>query len=394
MIAMKTPPLSLGRPIVAVSFALFLCSVMAPNAFAQAAAAAPAASAATAPAPGVANSAATPALPLEPQALVPGAKVVTLWPPGSPFLGQPTMAGFNQPESFTGQPPRVSAVKNVQNPSIELHLAPADKNTGTSIIVASGGANTSENVGPEGTQIATWLNSIGINAFIIRYRLQPYSSVTDALYDSLQAIRVVRANAKEWGVNPNKIGYMGFSAGGEQAARVALFYDHGNPDATDPVAKVSSRPDFVVLVYAGWLVGGLDMGKIPDDVPPAFMAVSAQDKYHADQTMEFYMAIYNKMYAVNKNATFLPELHVYAEGAHGGGISPRNGTALGQWQMRFVDWLKDLDQHNAAAANPRPAAGSGRRGRAATATAPVAPNAATAVSTPAMPASAPVPVGQ
>src|SRR5262245_23136860 len=176
--------------------------------------------------------------PQSPVPLVAGKKVVTLWPPGSQ-----TLKNVDQKEVFTmtaGQPQRVQKVVNIHNPSIELYLAPASKANGTGIILAAGGGNTELNVGTEGTDVAAWLNDLGISAFILRYRLQPYSSAVDALADTERAVRVIRANAVEWGVDRAKLGIMGFSAGGEQAARLALNFDAGDPTSADPIERESS----------------------------------------------------------------------------------------------------------------------------------------------------------
>jgi endo-1,4-beta-xylanase len=278
----------------------------------------------------------TPAQPLkllEPKPLVPGAQVVTLWPAGSPMLR--AEKGWDQPEVFNmtrNMPDRVESVVNIHNPSIEMHLAPPDKANGMAVIVAAGGGNTTCNVGPEGTAIATWLNSIGVSAFIERYRLRPYISGVDALADTQRSFRVVRANAKEWGVDPKRIGIMGFSAGGEQSALVAMKYDEGKPDSADPIEHFSCRPDFTVLVYAG---GRVDMSSIPKDAPPAFLVCAGlDDASHAVFTVNFYQAYFNAKRPV--------ELHIYAHGGHAGGISPRKGIPFGTWQFRFVDWAKDL----------------------------------------------------
>ncbi len=277
------------------------------------------------------NSAADGGAPEMPMPLVPGAKVVTLWPAGSP-----TLKWEDHKEAVTfakGTTDVVQKVTNINNPSIELHLAPADKANGTAIIVAAGGGNKELNVGPEGVEVATWLNTLGVSGFVLRYRLQPYSSAVDALADTQRAIRMVRANAKEWGVNPAKIGIMGFSAGGEQAARVALNFDQGNPAATDAVEQQSDRPDFVVLVYAGWRE--LDLSKVPKDTPPSFlMSAGIDDAFHAKETVDFYNALFNAKIPV--------ELHIYGHGGHGGSLRPRNGIPMGTWQYRFVDWATDL----------------------------------------------------
>jgi endo-1,4-beta-xylanase len=271
--------------------------------------------------------------PHAPVPLVPGKKVVTLWPPGSP-----TLKNVDQKEVFTmtaGQPQRVQKVVNIHNPSIELHPAAAARANGTGIILAAGGGNTELNVGTEGTDVAAWLNDLGISAFILRYRLQPYSSAVEALADTERAVRVIRANAAEWGVDRAKLGIMGFSAGGEQAARLALNFDAGDPASADPVERESSRPDFTVLVYAGW--GRLDMSQVPKNAPPAFLtSAGIDDAFHARQTVEFYNALFNANVPV--------ELHIYGHGGHANGIKPRDGIPFGTWHLRFVEWLTDLQK--------------------------------------------------
>jgi acetyl esterase/lipase len=270
---------------------------------------------------------------LEPKPLVPGAKVVTLWPTGSPMLK--ALAGWDKPEVFNmtkGRPDRVESVVNIHNPSIEVHLAPPDKANGMAIIVAAGGGNATCNVGPEGTAIAEWLNSIGIHAFIERYRLRPYSSQIDALADTQRCFRLIRANAKEWGVDPKRIGIMGFSAGGEQSALVALKFDEGKADAADPIERFSCRPDFTVLVYAGWR--SMDLSNVPKDAPPAFLvSAGIDDAFHARQTVEYYDAYFRAKIPV--------ELHIYGHGGHGGGIAPRKGIPFGSWHLRFTEWARD-----------------------------------------------------
>lgn len=270
---------------------------------------------------------------LPPQPLVPGAKVITLWPAGSPMLK--ALDGWDKPEVLNrskAKPDRVDSVTNIHNPSIEVHLAPPDKATGMAVIVAPGGGNTTCVVGTEGIDIANWLNGLGIHAFIERYRLRPYGSQTDALADTQRAFRVVRANAKEWGVDPKRVGIMGFSAGGEQAALAALHFDAGKADATDPIERFSCRPDFTVLVYAGWR--NLDLSQVPKDAPPAFLvSAGLGDASHAKRTVEFYEAYFQAKIPV--------ELHIYAHGGHGGGIGPRKGIPFGTWHDRFIEWAKD-----------------------------------------------------
>ena len=277
---------------------------------------------------------------LEPKPLTAGRKAVTLFPPGHPALK--AGPGSDQEEKFAMGGGRVSAVTNIHNPSIELYLAPADKANGMSVILSPGGGNNTCNVGPEGIDIAAWFNSIGVSCFVHRYRLKPYGSATDALADTQRAIRIVRANAKEWNIDPSKIGHMGFSAGGEQTARLALTFDAGKPDAADPIDRQSSRPDWIVLVYPGWVPGSLDMTQVPKNLPPTFLVCAGTgDVFHAKQTVEFY----NALFEVGKSMKPKPlniEMHIYGTGGHGGSISPRKGIPFGTWHQRLVEWAVDL----------------------------------------------------
>jgi acetyl esterase/lipase len=272
--------------------------------------------------------------PPEPKPIVPGAKVVTLWPQGSPMLKE--MTGSDQPEAvhfYKGSETRVLHIDNIHNPSIEVHPAPADKANGMAVVVAAGGGNKTLYVGPEGADVADWLNGLGVHAFIERYRLQPYDSTVDALADTQRSIRMVRAHASEWGVDPHRVGIMGFSAGGEQAAWVALKFDPGNPKSEDPVEHESCRPDFSVLIYPGWK--RMDLDSVPKNTPPSFITCAGvDDSFHARQSVEFYLALFNAKIPV--------EMHLYGHGGHGGSIDPRKGIPFGTWPTRFVEWAKDL----------------------------------------------------
>jgi endo-1,4-beta-xylanase len=272
--------------------------------------------------------------PPEPQPIVSGAKVLTLWPKGSPMLKE--MPGSDKPEMVylsKGAEPRVLHIDNIHNPSIELHLAPAEKANGMAVIVAGGGGNSTIWVGPEGVDVANWLNGLGVHAFVERYRLKPYDSTVDAVADTQRSIRMVRAHAAEWGVDPRRIGIMGFSAGGEQAAWVTMRFDAGNPQAEDPVERESCRPDFSVLIYPGWK--RMDYEPVPKDAPPTFITCAGvDDAFHARQSVEFYTALFNAKIPV--------EMHLYGHGGHGGSIDPRKGIPFGTWPARFVEWAKDL----------------------------------------------------
>jgi len=263
-------------------------------------------------------------------------QVVYLWPSGAA-----TLQGAEEKEITVPPQPRpgerITSIKNVHTPSIEVHLPPPDKATGAAVVVAPGGGHQQLVWGTEGIDIADWLNSLGVAAFILKYRLAQtpnyhYTVEGEALQDTQRAIRIVRARAKEWGVNPGRVGILGFSAGGALAALADIRFDRGNPNATDPVDQQSCRPDFAGLVYAGW--APMDI-TAPKDAAPAFLtSAGSDDQFHARQTVEFYNSLFR--------AGVPADLHIYAHGGHGGGIRSRNGIPFGTWHHRFQEWLADL----------------------------------------------------
>ncbi|HEV2691928.1 MAG TPA: alpha/beta hydrolase, partial [Verrucomicrobiae bacterium] len=165
---------------------------------------------------------------------------------------------------------------------------------------------------------------------------------TDEMYDALQAVRLVRSHAKDWHLDPNKIGIMGFSAGAELAASAGLKYiefDAKNNAADDPLAGVSSRPDFVGLVYPGPTPFSHDTNGgtvIPKDMPPSFIICAGSgDQIHAIWA-DTYFAANLKQGVPNL------EMHIYGRGGHAGGFNDRGDSPLGTWQFRFIDWFRDL----------------------------------------------------
>ncbi|HEY1754129.1 MAG TPA: alpha/beta hydrolase fold domain-containing protein [Bryobacteraceae bacterium] len=292
--------------------------------------------------------------PYAPTALLPGGVVVTLFPPGSPYL---KMDRIREPEQYSmsqSSPGRVSSIVNIHNPSIEVHTVDRSINTGAAVILAAGGGHNTLNVGSEADDFVAFFYNYGVNTIILRNRLRRdgYNPQTDEVYDAQQAIRTVRAYAKEWNIDPNKIGIMGFSAGAELAAPAAVLFDDfdkKNSDPSDPLAGISSRPDFVGLVYPGPspFARGRTAPPIPRNVPPSFLVCAgSDDPQHAVWATDYFSA----MLAVRAPNL---EMHIYAQGRHpgdrlpdgssmSGGLTDRNDTPYGTWQYRFIDWFRDL----------------------------------------------------
>lgn len=300
------------------------------------------------PKPGPTNDA-----PYAPQPILQGGVVVPLYPPGSPFLKMERVREAEYYNVSKAVPGRISWITNIHNPSIEVHTVEGGINTGAAIVLAAGGGHNTLNVGTEGADFVPYFFNYGVNTVILRNRLRKdgYNAKTDAVNDALQAIRLVRARAKEWNIDPNKIGIMGFSAGAELAAPAAIFFEDFNKTNSasgDPLAGISSRPDFVGIVYPGptpFARGATPA--IPKNTPPAFITCAgAGDRGHAIWANEYFTAMLN---ASIPNV----EMHIYGNGRHpgdplpdgsrmSGGLTHRNGIPFGTWQDRYIDWFRDL----------------------------------------------------
>ena len=282
--------------------------------------------------------------PFVPEPIRPGGVVLPLYPADSPRLKKERVheaERYNTTLKDKSGPTK--NVLNIHNPSIEVHLVgDAPGNTGAAVIVAPGGGHQILWVGPEGGDFVPFFKTHGVSTVVLRNRLRVdgYEPKTDAVNDAFQAIRLVRAHAAEWKLDPARIGIMGFSAGAELAAPAALFYDdfaRDNAGPADPLGKVSPRPDFVGVIYPGPTPFTRDPAtKIPRDVPPSFIATAGSgDKVHALWATDYFAAML-------KAGVPNLEMHVYGNGGHGGGLTARGGIPFGTWTDRYVDWFKDL----------------------------------------------------
>jgi endo-1,4-beta-xylanase len=202
------------------------------------------------------------------------------------------------------------------------------------VVIAPGGGHSQLVIDKEGWDIADWLNQHGIAGFVVKYRLAraPNSKYTvdrDALADTHRALRTVRAHAKEWGVDPARIGFMGFSAGGEMAALMETRFDRGNDSSPDPIERQSSRPDFSVIVYPGFKPGTIT---VPKDAPPAFLVCADDDRSHVVTTVNLYLDL--------EKQGISSEMHIYAAGAHGFGMR-QSKLPVATWPDRLLAWMAD-----------------------------------------------------
>jgi endo-1,4-beta-xylanase len=260
---------------------------------------------------------------------------VPLWANGAPGSEGKTAREVDEPPN---QEHGYLKVTGVHVPSLTVFLPPPGTASGAAVVIAPGGGHQFLNFDQEGTYVAEYLNSIGVAGFVIKYRLAREAGSTykvdDAVADAQRAIRLIRSRTEEWHVNPQRIGIMGFSAGGEVAALAATRFDAGNTDAADPIEHQSSRPDFDALIYPGIRAENFT---IPKDMPVTFMLCADNDRGPSNALAGLYPML--------KAAGIKTEVHIYASGGHGFGINPntRNPSPVATtWQLRLGDWLKDV----------------------------------------------------
>ena len=252
---------------------------------------------------------------------------IPLWSNGAPG----SEARRNEPEEAKDY-----WVKNVHDPSIEVYLPPPDKATGAGVIVVPGGGHRLLVFKAEGQEPAEFLNGLGVAAFALKHRLareegSTYTIEHDATADAYRALRLVRSRAREWHLDPKRIGIMGFSAGGEVVGLVAYGDGNGDGHAADLIDRVNGRPDFTIFIYPGPLAVP---SSIPATAPPAFLLAATDDPCCAAPTV--------KLLQMYREAGVTAEAHIFAKGGHGFNMGQRSKlTSVHSWPQRLADWLRD-----------------------------------------------------
>jgi len=287
----------------------------------------------------------------------------------STLLAQPTKvqtpSSFEQaivaePQTFPIWPngaPGALGNSDIDQPTLSYY--PPVNPSGTAIVVAPGGGYSLVAMNHEGRQIANWLNAIGVTAFVLKYRIGPKYHHPIELGDAQRALRLVRSRAGEFGLGPEHIGVMGFSAGGHLASTLATHFDQGNRSAPDPIDRASCRPDFAILIYPvisftqpythhGSVVSLL--GENPDpkllqelsnelhvtrDSPPSFLFSTGEDTaVPPENTVAFYLAL--------RKAGVPAEMHIFEKGQHGVGLA-LGDPGLSVWPTLLANWLRGRD---------------------------------------------------
>jgi acetyl esterase/lipase len=259
---------------------------------------------------------------------------VALWPDGAPGA-------------------RGGAPEDV--PSYQLYPAAAEKATGAAVVVCPGGGY--RGLAPhEGHDIALWLNSLGVTAVVLKYRLGPKYQHPSMMYDVQRAIRTTRSKAAEWKIDPQRIGVMGFSAGGHLSSTAATHFDAGKPEATDPIERVSSRPDVAILCYPvitmtdPFVHAGSRRNLLGENPGPELIKLLSSEQQVTEQTPPTFIFFTEDdksvplenglmMAAALRRAKVPYEMHIYETGRHGVGLAKDN-PSLRTWPSLLENWLR------------------------------------------------------
>lgn len=233
-------------------------------------------------------------------------------------------------------------IRYVDTPTLTVFPAPPENANGCAVIICPGGGYNILAWPKEGLEVAEWFNSIGVTAFVLKYRVPrriPDNIHWEPMQDVQRAIRVVRLQAKQWYIDPDRLGTLGFSAGGHLTVMSGVQYNTKCYDKVDEADDLSCRPDFICPIYCAYLGDGYkdkvaqlgDLVTVTKDTPPTFMAVTWDDSMRGAQSA--------LLFARLKEHGVPAELHAYAKGGHGYGIR-ESENPVSKWHLHLADWLK------------------------------------------------------
>ena len=266
-------------------------------------------------------------------------KVVDLWP--GPPPGDD--AKIDDEKLTKGPDDKVRSITNVSNPTLSIYRPEGEpKQPRMAVVVCPGGGYNNLAWDHEGDQVARWLNGIGVTAAVLKYRVprRPGAPADkppiQALMDAQRALSLVRSHADDWGIDPDRVGILGFSAGGHLGAWASTNFDHRAYETMDEADRKSCRPDFAVLVYPGGVVPRDSQALAPEikvsaETPPTFLAHAGDDRVNAENSVMYYLAL--------KRAGVPADLHIYASGGHGFGLRPSD-KPCSTWPDRCEEWLR------------------------------------------------------
>jgi acetyl esterase/lipase len=269
-----------------------------------------------------------------------------LWPGGAPepYHGGPEQDITKPSDALIAGKPLMH-LTNVSKPTLAVYPPPSGKNSGAAILVFPGGGYRILAYDLEGTEVCTWLNSIGVTCVLVKYRVpfeHHYPQELADLEDAQQAMRITRAHAAEWHLDPHRIGVLGFSAGAHLAVVLSSHANEATPASSNPKLsdkKIDARPDFAAIIYPGYLTDEPALDHIAPGVapnattPPTFLLQAEDDPVHVENVVLYFQAL--------KQAKVPAELHIFAQGGHGYGLRP-TALPVTHWPALVDTWLHTI----------------------------------------------------
>jgi acetyl esterase/lipase len=269
-----------------------------------------------------------------------------LWPPSATGTAtqQETDTTTAKDDLIAGK--RVQRLTGVSHPTITVYPAPPQNNSGAAVVVFPGGGYRILAFDLEGTEVCQWLNAVGVSCVLLKYRVPnagPYPAHSEDLADAQRAVRLTRQHAVNWKLDLNRIGVLGFSAGGHLAAALSNHADDEVYPPSDAADHLSAQPNFALIIYPGGLVHPperrqLEPGVIPTAAtPPTFLVQAEDDPVHVENTLVYYAAL--------KDVKVPAEMHVFAHGGHGYGLRPTE-LPVTKWPQLATEWLHTIGMRN------------------------------------------------